>query len=113
MDNIADDIAKSATTNEISSKSKKLPSIKKYASSALKHVSSAAKKIGKKYPLPILAGVVAAIAIVPAICSRDNNKDGVKDIAQKSQSAYDKFETKSSKMLEGASKFAEIVSLIS
>lgn len=87
--------------------------VKKGVSNALASAGKTIKNIGANSKIPILAGIASAIAIVPAICSRDNDGDGVKDIVQKSQSAYDKFENDSSKMLHGVSQVAELVSLLS
>lgn len=87
--------------------------IKKNISKAMTSMGQTIKTVGTKYKLPVLAGIASIVAMVPVICSRDNDGDGVKDIVQKSQSAYDKFENGTSKMLNGASQVAELVSLIS
>ncbi len=63
--------------------------------------------------LAVLAGIASVFAFVPAICKRDNNGDGVADLVQKSQSAYDKTNSKCSKLLDGANCVSEIAQLVS
>lgn len=63
--------------------------------------------------LAVLAGITAVLTIVPAICKRDNNEDGIPDLVQKSQSAYEKVDDKCSKVLDGASTINQIAQLVS
>lgn len=63
--------------------------------------------------LAVVAGIASILAFVPAICKRDNNEDGIPDLVQKSQSAYDKTNNKCSKILDGANCLTEIAQLVS
>ncbi len=79
-----------------------------------KLLSKTAEQIKKsKMSLPIAVGIGAIIALVPSICSRDNNGDGVKDIAQKSQSAYETFEKKTSGLVHEATDVAQFLQIFS
>ncbi len=71
-------------------------------------IASAIKTVGKNVKLPVLAGVAAMAALVPVICSRDNNEDGVKDIAQKSQSAYKAADKKMNKLVDDTSTITKL-----
>ncbi len=87
--------------------------VKDFAIKCLKQVKTKVPKIAARVKLPVLAGILAIGAMVPSICSRDNNDDGIKDIAQKSQSAYDNFEKKSQNLISGASDFASLMQILS
>lgn len=92
-------------------------SLKKGASSKVKTLIAAGSdnlaktitNVGKNVKLPVLAGIAAMAALVPVICSRDNNNDGIKDIGQKSKSAYDYVDKKMNKLVSDTSIIAKLV----
>ena len=59
-----------------------------------------------------LGGAVSAAAIVPNILARDNDGDGVKDIVQKSQSAYCRVEEKNKNLTTNLAAMAELASIL-
>lgn len=102
-----------SSLNKVAEKIGESSAVRKNISGVLNKASESFVNVGSKCKVPVLAGALSALALVPAICSRDNDGDGVKDIIQKSQSAYDNFEKNSSNMLSGASQIAELVSILS
>ncbi len=89
--------------------------VKDFALKGLKGIQEKAPKFAEKFgnKLPFLAGLASIALLVPAICTRDNNGDGIKDIAQKSQSAYDNFEKTSRGFITGASEVASLMQVLS
>lgn len=59
-----------------------------------------------------LVGLAVAANAVPAACKIDNNNDGISDITQRSQSIYDTTKTNCNKLVEGASLFSEVASVL-
>ncbi len=59
-----------------------------------------------------LGGALSTAAIVPAILTRDNDGDGVKDLVQKSQSAYDKVDSKNRELTNNLAAMAELASIL-
>ena len=87
--------------------------VKDFALKGLKGIQTKAPELAGKVKLPVLAGLVSMAALVPAICTRDNNGDGIKDIAQKSQSAYDTFDKKTTGLMGGVSDIAQLAQILS
>ncbi len=89
--------------------------VKDFALKGLKNIQNKAPELASKFgnKLPFLAGIASMAFLVPAICTRDNNDDGIKDIAQKSQSAYDNFDKKTSGLMNGVSEVAQLASILS
>ena len=71
------------------------------------------KKHSSSKALAIITGIVSLLAFIPMICKRDNNNDGVADLVQKSQSAYEKTNSNCSKIIDGVSCVSELAQLIS
>ncbi len=59
-----------------------------------------------------LGGALSTAAIVPAILTKDNDGDGVKDLVQKSQSAYSKVDAKNHELTSNLSAMAELASIL-
>jgi hypothetical protein len=85
---IADDANKFIESDKLA----KLPKAKKCAETAREGVKFAYQKLSKSgkpvETMANVAGIAAAATAVPNIISSDSNHDGIKDIAQKSVSAY-------------------------
>ncbi len=106
-----DFVNKAVTKLETSASSK----VKDFALKGLKGIQKMAPKCAEKFgnKLPFLAGLASMAILVPAICTRDNNGDGIKDIAQKSQSAYDTFDKKTTGLMGGVSDIAQLAQILS
>jgi len=57
-------------------------------------------------------GLGAVATVVPTVCSKDNDGDGVSDIMQKGTNAYTGTKTRFGAILENTSKFAELVEIL-
>ena len=57
-------------------------------------------------------GIAAAASVVPTICSRDNDGDGVSDIMQKGTNAYTGTKTRFDKVLSQTSILTDIAELL-
>ena len=58
------------------------------------------------------AGVAAAATVIPAVCSRDTDSDGVSDIMQKGTNAYTGTTTKFDSIIDTATKLSAIAEVL-
>ncbi len=59
-----------------------------------------------------LAGVATVASVIPPVCKRDTNGDGVADIAQFKKNVYTGTKSKCGDMVNSASKIAEAISIL-
>ncbi len=107
----------------------KFAKVESYASKALAKSEDVARKAFKKIAYAGIAenvtgtartaqalgnviGAGAAAKVLADVCITDKNKDGVKDIAQKSQNIYTGTKTTYGNAMETAGVFAEILSVL-
>ncbi len=59
-----------------------------------------------------LGGTLGVATILPSVCSKDNDENGIADILEKGQNAYTGTKNKMGKLMEDASKFSDLVELL-
>ena len=85
-----------------------LESTVNFASKTFKRVAGESKIKG----LTVASAIVSALTFVPIVCLKDDNKDGIKDIAQKSQNVYKSRAEKIDKTIEKAEFLSKITQLL-
>ena len=61
--------------------------------------------------MALCAGLGAIFAFLPSLLKRDNNNDGISDLAQKSQNAYKEGSNKIENMAKEAGRVAQFVEI--